>query len=930
MNDSSPHSRFFFFGLALLLAVGVAVLGGTSFQRKIESFQPLGFECELAQGAWVVTALSDGSSALRPGDEILLIHGETAAEGQRLRELLRSRPSGELLVKRGEALETIPYARPRLAIDVSYLILTAFGVVYLLIGLYTAFKDRHLRAKLFYLWCLSSAAVYILSSPAPRDLTDTVIFLVDQLARTLLPVLTLHLFLVFPTHLVERSRLGRALPVLYLPAVMLIGFHVDQIFLGGRIFGAPSPAALVRVGRLELYLLVFFSLLAVLALAVHLVKRPVWEQRRQVQWIMIGMLGGYAPFLLFYLIPLSLGLGWPSWTTSAAVLPLGLVPLAFAWAILKYKLWDIGLILRNSISYSLTVLVGLCGFSLINLAIQRGLAEDLATLRNFLTFAAGLAIAGVLVPTRGVISSGLERLQYRGTLAHRRALTDLGHELLFERDLGRLCELLIDRLTEGLMAHANLCVVRGDTVSVALAPVRPIPDGPSEISFEALGPGFWDRDVTGVSAIALPVEEMTAEQRLFAAGYRYAFPLVVRNHRVGIALVSYKYDGEPLNSEDLDLTRGLLNQTALAIENAQLLEEVNRRLQEVVSLEERAKGIIESSPAGIAVLDFDERVVSANHAFAAIAELPQSETIGRRIEELLPVHPLPDPAEGLIEVSYSELSGREHNLQLSVARYRQRDGSPLRVLIVQDTSDRIAMETALKEKERLASLGMLAAGVAHEVNTPLTGISSYTQLLLAELAEDDPHYEILKKVERQSFRAAQIVNNLLDFSRNRREEFSPVNIEPVVGECVRMLDDRAAEAGVSVFWDHSTTDEALLVLGHESELSQVFTNLMVNALDAVTGSASTAAGGRLAVTVEAADGRLRTRISDTGPGIPPERIERIFQPFFSSKLNKGGTGLGLAIAYNIVRRHRGTLSVANNTDERGCTFTVDLPHYKAR
>ena len=501
---------------------------------------------------------------------------------------------------------------------------------------------------------------------------------------------------------------------------------------------------------------------------------------------------------------------------------------------------------------------------------------------------------------------------------------------MYERDLARLCTALVDRLADGLTAYTNLYVVQstapssGGGSSVVLAPVAPSEELPAELPADALGEDLWRRDVESLSPVGLPGSTSTAAERLFTAGYRYAFPLLVREHQVGILLVSYKFDDEPLNSEDLELTRGLLNQASLAIENAHLLDEVHRRLEQVNRLREHNQGILESSPVGIAVLDAQDRIVSANQAFALVVAHETGELAGRRLEELLPIRPLPDPDDGLVEVSYGEMSGRERYLQVSVAHHavrRSAAGKPLRILTVQDTSDLVAMELALKEKERLASLGLLAAGVAHEVNTPLTGISSYAQLLLSDVEETSPQHEVLKKIERQTFRAAQIVNNLLEFSRNRHDELAPVNIVSVVDESVNMLDERLQEAAVEVDWQ--APEETLRVLGHEGELHQVFTNLMVNAVDAM--ATLTSGDRRLALRLEAASGRLVIRITDSGPGIPPERLERIFQPFFSSKVGQGGTGLGLAITYNIVRRHRGTIRVENHPGGRGCTFSVELP-----
>ena len=921
MRNSGRHRHLVFLAFALVLATFIAALGGTSFQRRIEAFQPVGFNAEAQQGVWLVTSVSGTRLGVEPGDEIFLVNQEAPSSLEHLQRLLRDQESSVIVIRRGSEAETITYTRPGLEIDYPYLILAAIGILYLLIGLYTVFKDRQLEARLFYFWCVASLALYVLSPPLrPRDFTDELTFLVDQLARTLLPALTLHLFLVFPKRLIETRSLSRVIPLLYLPAAVLIGFHIDQIYGGQRLFGELSASRIAWVERFEIYFLVASALLGVLLLIYRFGQKPDWENRRQVQWILFGMLGGYVPFLVLFVIPWSLELSWPDWTTVAGVLPLALVPLAFAWAILKYKLLDIGVILRDSIAYSLTILVGLFGFSLINVAIRQGVATDQSLIRNLLTFAAGVVIAGVLAPTRTAISSSLERVQFRGSLGPRRALSSLGQEIVHERDLDSLCSLLIDRLADGLVTRANLFLAQGG----AMVPVEMREGLPRELSFDAFGQNFWSRDVESISAVHLPSEEATAQQRLFSAGYRYAFPLVVRDLRVGVALVSYKFDDEPLSSEDLDLARGLLNQAALAIENAQLLEEVHRRLLEVSRLEEHKEGILESSPAGIAVLDACDEIVSANHAFAVIVGVPRREVAGKQLTEWLPVSPLPSPEDGVMDVSFSLLSGEERHLQMSLASYQRGEHAEgLRVLVLQDITERVAMEHELQEKERLASLGMLAAGVAHEVNTPLTGISSYAQLMLSDVDPDNPHYEILKKMERQTFRAAQIVNNLLEFARNRRDAMVPVHLDAVLEECVQLLAERAASAEVEIVWERPASP--LVVLGQEGELHQVFTNLVVNALDAMGTT-----GGQFTLVAEELEHRIRVRVSDTGPGIPSGRVERVFQPFFSSKLSQGGSGLGLAITANIIRRHAGEIRVENHDEGiKGCTFTVELPRHAA-
>jgi two-component system, NtrC family, sensor kinase len=945
------RSRTLKLSLSLLLAAAAVLVGGLSVDRKVQSFQPLGFAARLAgSAAWEVTAVADrGATGLAPGDRVLFVDGLEVAAVPDLARHLKGKPECLLFVQRAGQLLQVSYHRPPLAIDFPYLLLALMGVGYLLIGLYTLLKHGERPGFLFYLWCLASAVFYLLSPVPPPDLAYRLIFTGDELARIFLPALTLHLFLVFPTPVPAMAgeapgrpaawrRFKALVPFLYLPGAVLLALDLDLALLHGRLVtGPPTPAAVRALDHLEIYQLMAYALATVLLLAWRIGRGRTWEQQRQLQWMAFGLAGGYLPFFLLYVVPMALGLARPQLLTTLAVLPLGLVPVAFAYAILRYKLWDIEVIVRDTISTTLTLLLGIIGFSVVNLTLVRGVPPELARL---VSFASGLAIAGLLVPTRRSISSTLERLHYRRSFGKRRALSELGRELLHERDLGRLSTVLLKQIEEGVeIERANLYLVQGRT----LALVKPEPGLPDRLALDALGERLWQENylhLSGLAAgfaaglpLAVPALQALPDsiEQLFLAGYRYAFPLTVLGSRVGIALTGYKADRDPLNSEDAELIRHLLNQAALAIENAQLLGQLQHQLEEVLRLQRYNEGIFESSPAGIAVLDPEGRVVSVNAAFVQLVGRERDALVGRPLLAALPIAPLPRPGEPPIEVSFCDAQGRERSLQLSIADFAAASdtagvGESLAVLVVHDVSERVAMERALKEKDRLAALGMLAAGVAHEVNTPITGISSYAQMLLAETAESDPHYDILKKVERQTFRAARIVNNLLEFARNRQNERRPVALAPLLSESIELLGDRPGKRRIELDWRPPTPEmPAIVVLGSDGELQQVFTNLLLNALQALAAPPETPEKkGRLTVRLEADATTARVHVEDTGPGISPERLERIFEPFYSTKLASGGTGLGLAISYDIVRRHGGRLT-ATSAPGAGARFTVELP-----
>ncbi len=918
--------------VALVAALLVAAMGAVSLSRAVATFQPLGFEAQRAAGGWTVTAVQAPETGLAAGDQILLAGG---AQVTALGEILRGAPETQLLVMRGRTVEPVTYHRPPLRVDWTYLVLALTGVLYLLIGVYTALRERRRETLLFYLWCLASAVVYLFTPSGVADATGRLLYAAEEVARAALPPLTLHLFLIFPTPLVapigsagsagstRRRRSVRWTAFLYLPAAILLALQLGLIVSAGRQVAVATAARLLPVlDRATLLHLVTFALAALGVLVYRLGRHRDWEEHRQLQWIAIGLGVGYLPFLLLYVVPFSLGAGLPHLLTVLAVLPLAVVPLTFAWAILRYKLWDIGVVVRETVSTALTVLLAGGAFALAHLAISRGVSEGLGLVRDFLSFGSGLAIATMLLPTRRQVGTVLERLQYGRAVAKRRALERLGRELLHERDLDRLCRELLEDLTDAVeLRGANLYLADG---LHRLVPVLPELKGPETIDLDTLGSEIWRREVEALHGISLPADRLSPRQRLFLAGYRYAFPLTVRGVPVGLLVATFRAGDLPLSSDDLDLVQSLLSGAALAIENARLVDQLQRQLEEVLRLQTFSEGIIESSPAGIAVLAADGRIRSANAAFAALVGRERASLAGEPVVEVLPVDPLPEPGEGIVEVSYCDAAGRERHLQLSAAAFRLPEGAEageagareLRILVVHDVSERAAMEKALREKDRLAALGLLAAGVAHEVNTPITGISSYAQMLLADTPEDDPRHEILKKVERQTFRAARIVNNLLEFARDRDDERHPVDLGPLIAESLDLVDPRREKRRVAL--DLRLPEEPLVVQGSDGELQQVITNLALNAIDAMPG------GGTLTVEAAAEDGLARIVVADTGHGIEPERLEQIFEPLFSTKVDRGGTGLGLSISHDIVGRHGGTMRVDSEVG-KGSRFVVELP-----
>jgi len=237
------------------------------------------------------------------------------------------------------------------------------------------------------------------------------------------------------------------------------------------------------------------------------------------------------------------------------------------------------------------------------------------------------------------------------------------------------------------------------------------------------------------------------------------------------------------------------------------------------------------------------------------------------------------------------------------------------IIVLEDITDRANLEEQLRLSEKMAAIGLLAAGVAHEVNTPLTGISSFTQMLLERSEPGDPRMPLLEKIEQQTFRAAKIVNSLLNLARPSGKETGPVDLNMVVTDVLALLEHQFKMSQIQV---RKQLTGQVVIRGVEYKLQQVFLNLFLNARDAMPN------GGWLSVTTGLEGPDAIVEVADSGVGIPVEHIGRIYDPFFTTKPEGRGTGLGLSVTYGIVQEHGGSLTCDSDA-QQGTRFRLVLP-----
>ena len=264
-----------------------------------------------------------------------------------------------------------------------------------------------------------------------------------------------------------------------------------------------------------------------------------------------------------------------------------------------------------------------------------------------------------------------------------------------------------------------------------------------------------------------------------------------------------------------------------------------------------------------------------------------------------------------------EYQGRLVVLNVSITPLVGKAGEKIgRLLLFDDVTQRERLEEQMSQTEKLTSLGLLAAGVAHEVNTPLAVISNYIQMLAKQMPAGDPRHGIIEKIVKQTFRASEIVNNLLNFSRTGPSELADVDVNRVVEETLSLVAHPLKTSQIQVV--KQLSNGLPPVRGSANKLQQVFLNLFLNARDAMP------LGGMLEVRTAAHNGAVEIEVVDTGNGISREHIHKIFDPFFTTKPGGRGTGLGLSVSYGIIKEHAGKIDV-RSTPGRGTSFHVEFP-----
>ncbi len=912
------------------LAAAVGLLAVSALRTWRESTPWYGMQ--LAQGEFgvAVAAVAAGGPAaeagLRAGDRVLRLGGRPVETEVAAQAILTGHAAGARLglvvLRDGESvpLRITPAALVRWRPD--RIVGSLVGLAFLAGALAVMLRPRGgVADRIYALWCLAGGVLIGVSWSPVGATADWPLFWADRVARLFFPALFVHLVVALEPGF---RRLRAAVPVLYAPAVALLFVELQLVGLGkARLATEPVGLLDLLQSRAELFWVAGGLSLGLLLLAAAALRARDAAARAKARWILAGTTAGLAPYLLLSAYPQWMSGSEPAWSWLALP-PLVLVPLAFTGAVLEYRLMDLALFGRRlttataTLAFTLTLFLGvlsLTRWALVPLLQPAGLAPALIA-----AMITALLAPAIRAGTRDLVS----RIYYRRHYSFRRALERVARDLNAEFDLPRLASTLERRVSEALDAGA----VRLLIVSPAGHLVDPVTQTALPDALPADASRRLDRGEV-VSLAMLPAAPECLPS-LHGARVQVLVPLSVEDRLIAVLAVGPRRTARLLDSDDLDLLRSVAHHAAAAVAGAQHLARLEEQVALVQRLQARSEALIEGSPIGMAVIDGDGMIRHFNPALEQMSGRARLAVLGQPYAEALDPTLAALVADMLRRV---ELHGQARAYRvklrrgagarlanLAACRLASADGSDGVLFTIDDVTDRVQMEEQLIQQDRLASVGLLAAGVAHEVNTPLTGISSFAQILLEETVGEDPRRPLLEKIVQQADRASGIARGLLRLSRPKAAPelaLGPVDLGDLVDETVALLAHQVRQAGATVLT--ACERSRVLALGDRSRLQQVVLNLLLNALDAVR------PGGHVRVRVgDGPGGRVFLEVEDDGVGIPESVKARIFDPFFTTKKPGQGTGLGLSISYAIVQEHQGAL-LAESEAGRGTVMRVVLP-----
>ena len=808
-------------------------------------------------------------------------------------------------------------------------------LVNIAIGTYVLFKGRRktvnrslsLLVYNFAVWSLFNLLVTV-----SRDVRWVTIF--GQLCFAIgvsLPITILYFSTVFPKPPPGRNRLNYGIPALNYGIVILGGvlfflsftrFIQEDVYLQDGVF-RPKVGVLYP-------LLVAYEIGSVSLCLSYLFKK--WKKTKlgieavQLKALFTGIfLCTSLAIITNAILP---ALGFPQLVSIGPTFSVIIIS-SVAYSIVKYHLFDITIVIKKTAIYAL--LTGsVTAFYIISVLLAERLFRGVVGYQTFLpAVLAALIVAFVFLPLRDKVQEFVDRVFYRKKYEYQKVLKETGRELARVLSLSELLSMILRRITESVgIERASIWLKEGDCYTVG-----------SEIGLaEAQSEVVLRKDSSLIEWIVRREEVIIREElerlrstpvvrevddMLKKVGAEIAIPISREKELTGIIFLGNKQSGDIFTQEDIDLFLTLANQASVAIDNAKLYT----RMEEAKIYQEN---ILRNLTGGVITIDERGKVVIFNEKAQELTGF-SSDAVGKPFKQAVK-----DPIRKLIEdtlnrdwgyaqqkVDYIKAESVSVPLAVSTTPLKDAAGKVSgAVVVLVDLTEIKSLEQELYRAEKLASLGTLAAGMAHEIKNPLVSIKTFLDLLPGKFSDKEFREKFSKVAAGEVRRINHIVEQLLDFAHPRPANYQLISIHEVIDGTLTFLSAQLNKKSIKVVKNYAR--DALQIYADEDKMKQVFLNLFLNGMESMDG------GGTLIVDTAFRkhdrlldEDELIVEIRDTGEGIPPDVLPGIFDPFFSTK--KTGTGLGLAMVHRIITDHGGIVGVKETKLGKGTCFSLNLP-----
>ncbi len=846
---------------------------------------------------------------IKKNDILISINGKIVKKISDYQRLTGTTKKGEVLtyriLRKGE-MEVVNVKFNEIKTPYIYLIFAFFGVfsLWYFFFFYSKglFKEEP-RIFLFSISMLLISSSFLFSSTNTFTVLDIIFFWIDKLSLILFAPAFLHFVLLFPKNMLKKNKLIK-LNIIYAPSLLLLFTYVYSYFFPHKFYKILYNLFYI-LKRTEILLISIYLFIALIVISV--VQKKILDPALKTQSrIMMAGLFACMPFSFAYGIPFAMGFT-PSRFQEYLSLLLILIPISTAHAITKWKIEVLEAFSQKALSHLVSISILAIIFFIIFLKLK------LPLFINFiLVFLLGLSY----IPLKNFIEAKL-----KFPTAKRKYYPLEGRFLLPLRSLPELHQTIKDIFEKSLsLERIYLFLTLKNGNFGLLEEENPFREMIFSKNFKKMldRKSFINLEKTDIRKL-LEEEDLRELERLKISTI---LPLVLGERNVGWVGLGKKEGWKALNREEIKFIDSIQPFVSLSIENAQLWEELRNRAEEMGKIKEFNEGIIENLKVGVVVVDEEERIKSWNSTAEMLFNLPKTKAIGRYLRDVLESHVYSQlfttsskdyyPFQSRIVVNFdSEKRIYEVMRSSLLSRTNEYLGT---IFIFEDITERLSIENQLMISDKLASLGLLTAGIAHEINTPLTGISSYFQLLLKS-SPSSLDKEIVEKIEAQIERAAKIVKSLLSFSRGEKGQIKKFPLKNCINDILILLDYRIKKQAIN---SQIKIADDIEIWGELDKLQQVFLNIISNAIDAMP------EGGNLKIEAEKKEEQTIIKISDTGMGIKNEHLNRVFEPFFTTKGYGKGTGLGLSISYGIIKEHNGEITVESEYG-KGTTFIIALP-----